>query len=388
MSSLPLELLQYIAGYASTNDLYAFRAASKTFCAVATPRVFRALRCTSTSRSTEGIVGILGSVYLHAYVEEFVYADWYVTWGNGSPSLTPPQEQEAQVQGNLSQAIPLLRSLPALHTISLSFSLYFEEETSAYIEEPSPGLQLQYAIFNALAALPRIPTLRTLILDNITPFPNEVFTDAGFLAFLQGLTHLRISTASDTQLEGAVFQDPIVKFYTETLPPLLRAPIDTLTSLSLHSDQDVGSAPGLSFADIHYPHLTHLSLQSVLFEDGTGAEAFILAHAATLTALTLTFCRIAFSEDDDEPDRTWADVYRALSEGLVNLRQLEVKESWEGMDYPDANPNGRKLRYVKMDSGWGWNGHFDHGEDTWSGGDALALEEFREVIRAKTNESE
>ncbi|KAI0065741.1 hypothetical protein BV25DRAFT_1988841 [Artomyces pyxidatus] len=389
MPSLPLELLHIIVGLTDSTDLSSFRAASKTFCAVATPRLFRVLGCTNTVSSTDSIVALLSCTYLHEYVEEFVYTDWYERPGEESFPWPP---EDARVQENIINAISQLKYLPALHTISLTFSPFFLEPTSQYIDvndEPSASLHLQRAVFSAFTALSNIPTLRSLTLECLTPFPNPIFTQHNFLSFFRGLTRLHLSTVSDTSMEGAVYQDPIVEFYTGAIPLILRAPMSTLTSLALHSDQDVGSLPGLALSELHYPHLTHLSLEQVLFDADTGAEAFILAHASTLTSLRLSLCRVALPEENNAPDRTWADVYGALQEGLVNLRRLEVTESWEGMDWPDGNPDGMKLRYARMDSGYGWNPYFgEHeedgpGEEIWDAGDVQALEDFRQVVKLR-----
>ncbi|KAI0047448.1 hypothetical protein FA95DRAFT_1221995 [Auriscalpium vulgare] len=149
---------------------------------------------------------------------------------------------------------------------------------------------------------------------------------------LSGVHTLRLTLLSDTDLEGAVLQYPIVEFFCDTLPPLLAAPAATVTTLELRADQAVGGIPGLlpALGELRCPSLQRLALRHVLFAGVTVAEAFVLAHADTLTSLRLENCKVSIGPDEDSPDRLWAQIYGALAEGLVCLRELDVEEDHEG----------------------------------------------------------
>ncbi|KAI0047454.1 hypothetical protein FA95DRAFT_1606051 [Auriscalpium vulgare] len=386
---LAAELLRIVIALTPPEDLLSVRAASRTLRSIATPAAFRIAKANSTVESVVALCDLLQSD-LRVHVREVVYQDWYCSQESEKPESTPPEDDQAEVQVHLVRAIERLPTLPALHNVSLIFHDTFTEPTSAYIDdERSPYLDLQRATLTALATAGPMPALRALTLDNIIVFPDAIYADPRFLDVLRGVHALRLTLLSDTDLEGAVFQDPIVEFFSDALPLLLAAPAAMLTTLELRGDQDVGGIPGLlpALGELRCPSLQRLALRHVLFAGDTGAEAFVLAHVDTLTSLRLENCKVSISSEEDGPDRVWAQIYGALAEGLVNLRELDVEEDHEGANWPDGNPEGRKLRYTKFDDGYGWNSYFGEDEDmsneAWVLRDDEGLDAFRTVVRAR-----
>ncbi|KAI0065681.1 hypothetical protein BV25DRAFT_1583371 [Artomyces pyxidatus] len=234
-------------------------------------------------------------------------------------------------------------------------------------------LILQLYVFKTLAALSPAPALRSLTLCNLIAFGDDIFVLPSFLSLFRGLAHLHISTLSD--VENGAHDHRLLEFYMDSLPPMLRAPALSLTSLTLHADQDVD----FDLSGLHYPYLKLLSLQRVLFGTETDAEDFILAHGSTLTSLSLLRCKITVPDGERAPSRSWVDVYGNFSAQLVCLRRLEVVEEWEDEGQPNWSSGGRKVRYVWPEPGWGWNPYFPGHVKR----DKRALESFRQAVQLR-----
>ncbi|KAI0058952.1 hypothetical protein BV25DRAFT_1918864 [Artomyces pyxidatus] len=379
MLRLPLELLLFIFELSDSSGLRNVRAANKALSEVATPVAFRTLHCTSTEPSTAGLLRLLKCSSIRPHVREIVYQDWYAeSRGAAEPYVSMMSEYHAGE--NLVAAIEMLQELPALHALSFTFFPLYEDETEEFIHatdesDYSTYLVLQRCVLNALAAVEPAPALRSLTLTNLIALDNPVFAQPAFLALIQRLTLFHISTLSDVQ-RGA-HDRHLTRFYANALPPMLRAPGSSLTSLTLHADQDTGKEPGLNLRGLSYPHLAHLSLQRVIFSAATGAEAFVLAHAQTLMSLSLLRCKISHDEVVQATPRMWSDVYGTLSAQLVGLRRLQVVEEWEGEGLTNWTPGGKKVRYVWLETpgGW-WNPYFPgHVKQ-----DKRALESFRQIV--------
>ncbi|KAI0065705.1 hypothetical protein BV25DRAFT_1821373 [Artomyces pyxidatus] len=366
MPRLPPELWLRVIERLPDSDRLALRAADRRLHALATPAVFRELCFTSTPRSTAAIRALLGTS-VRGHVEKIEYQN---AWNR--PREMPDQmafiKGQVVIRDNLVGIVALLPSLPALHSLVLAF-----DPTTNYGDLLRRQLSAQEDIFNALASLPSPLSLRTLVLENLLPYTNDILLSPTFLAVFRGVQHLAVTCHHGSW-------NPADDFYPDTLPILLLGPAATLTSLSLHSNRDIGFPPGISLSDLRFPHLTHLSLQRILFDENTCAEGFILAHAAKLTSLTLHYCKIALARHGDSPARSWVVVYGALSSGLENLRHLKVLEERRGW-----KDNEFVLRYAVVIRSWG-----PHSATNWhpiSGGeeaaDAAALEAFSAAVQRR-----
>ncbi|KAI0318830.1 hypothetical protein OF83DRAFT_894277 [Amylostereum chailletii] len=143
--------------------------------------------------------------------------------------------------------------------------------------------------------------LTTLTLKNLIAFANDFY---GVEPHFINLTQLCITVAPCLE-ECNVRFEPLKDFWSGTISRDLSHPYTHLTSLTLHSDQDVGFVPGLAFSHLFYPHLTDLSLCQINFDSCdslppkypdltvVGVEEFIARHKATLSRLELRECKIA-----------------------------------------------------------------------------------------------
>ncbi|KAI0065703.1 hypothetical protein BV25DRAFT_1836006 [Artomyces pyxidatus] len=360
---LPPELWLRTLALMPRADLLSLRAVDKALHALATPAIFRELKCTSAARSTAALRALIGSS-VGEHVEKIEYRDWHAGKRVGRISDVPTYyDEQITVREDLVAIIALLPALPALHSLAFVF-----DPTVNFGNILRGHLALQGNVFAALAALPSPLSLRTLVLDNLLPYTDDY---PALLAIFRGLQDLTVTCHHANW-------NPANAFYSITLPTLLRAPADTLTSLSLRSTRDIGFPPGISLSGLRYPRLTHLSLECIVFDENTGVEEFILTHAATLTSLSLNYCRIARPERGGIPGRPWVVVYGALSAGLDNLRHLKVEEEsldgGQGGDYV--------LRYAMTVRSWGpqstANWHASSGGDKVA--DAAALEAFSAVV--------
>ena len=72
---LPFEILTAIFEQVDVKDLRNIRIASRTFCAVAAPLVFRILSVTSTAQSAKNFGRLIDVPDIAAYVKEVAYRD-------------------------------------------------------------------------------------------------------------------------------------------------------------------------------------------------------------------------------------------------------------------------------------------------------------------------
>ncbi|KAK7013186.1 hypothetical protein R3P38DRAFT_3362890 [Favolaschia claudopus] len=150
-----------------------------------------------------------------------------------------------------------------LKTLKLVFYGWFvEEDSSVMPEDPSHYLLLQRQIFRALSSSPPPESLVCLTMEN------------GYKTF-------SISTLSDAflSLEASYdfWQEPLVEFWAASMTAVVRA-CTGLTSLTIRSDQNVGTFTELSFDGISMPHLS-LSHTSLADSDELQAEVGIEIYA-------------------------------------------------------------------------------------------------------------
>ncbi|KAI0065714.1 hypothetical protein BV25DRAFT_1821379 [Artomyces pyxidatus] len=374
IARLPFELWLLVVELLDFWTLLSLRAVSKKACAFTTRHAFRTIVCTSKVSSTKSVRNLLGNEYIRTCIEKAVYADGSGergkkgSWADSDIVDWVPLDQGAMCKG-LVAALQVFLGLPTLRALAFTFRPATEEGAAEHDDPHWRGYTVQHAALDALSRFTPASTIKSLTLDHFRPMPHEAYNRLEFIALFRHLTHLRLSTKRElwNRTEGDP-DDPLRTFWQQCAPPLLRASADTLTSLSLHVSQDEASCFGVSISELHFPHLTRLSFQHVLFGFETSAEPFILAHAATLSSLTLVYCKISMGSAET-PSRTWEQVYGDLSAGLGELRELDVEErSWEW--YARWEPGGM----------WQW-GFPDDSEQ--AGRDRMALEGFRQVVRAR-----
>ncbi|KAI0047365.1 hypothetical protein FA95DRAFT_1679145 [Auriscalpium vulgare] len=433
MTRLPPELLLKIIRAASRDVQLVLRAVSKQMYGLATPLAFRVVSCGSTPRSALNLVELLDCDRLKRFIKEVVYVDkkgarrWpedYPVDGEhksteetaGLPEdwaniLDHDEHEDLYV--NLTAALCRLPSLPNLDSISITFPLDFEtfdldEENGTLLPSYEawaarvPELRLQLGVLSRLEVfaaaramsqhLARKPkakhtapaaTLRALTLRNLNAHFSHQLSYPGFHALFNGLTTLRLSLNSTLSATGDVEEVGMETFWKGTILPFLHIPRETLTTLALHSDQDVGGEyPGASFAGLHYPRLQQLSLCHLLLDEVTAVEDFILAHARTLRSLVLIDCKIVVASDSasaDPPPRTWAQVYETLGRELMGLTELKVIEA----PSPGLHPSRPIARYTSWHEEYLWM-QYTSPPRGWDAADDAALETLKEIVEERT----
>ncbi|TFY70301.1 hypothetical protein EVG20_g2705 [Dentipellis fragilis] len=383
MSSFPTEILLSIADVASPRALRSLRATSKTWHGLATATAFRSLCVRDRARSAQAFVRILEDNVLAQYVQEVVFQDSSANYYGQSndEERTEDPDIEKTIE-TVEAAFSLLHNVPNLSALRLVFHPEWMEEDAMDIDIVSDELRTERAVLTGVtvaAASPNL-TLRSLTLLNLSSIHDPAFDQPAFHNLLSPLQHLHIANKCvGYDHEGFNELDPYVEFWTLTIPQCFLLPASlyagsALTTLALHSAEDLGLAPNFSLADFHYPHLTSLSLRRILFHESTGTEEFILRHKDTLTRLELRECKIGMEDFADVPEMVWSVVYGRLADGLQCLTELLVEERWEL--WWKTMP----LRYAGLDAGFGYLP--PHDEDLPEG-DAEALESFRAVVAAR-----
>ncbi|TFY65493.1 hypothetical protein EVG20_g5571 [Dentipellis fragilis] len=385
MPFFPAEILLSIADVASPRALRSLRAASKTCHGLATPAAFRSLCVRDRARSAQGFARILEDNVLAQYVQEVVFqvscADYYGRSSNKETTEDPDIEKRIET---IEAAFSLLYNLPNLSTLRLIFHPERISEDAMYLEFASDELKLrtERAVLTGVAVAAASPnlSLRSLTFLNLSCIHWATFEQPAFHNLLSPLEHLHIASKCIGYVhEGFNESIPYVDFWTLTIPQCFLLPASlyarsALTTLALHSGEDFGLAPNFSLADFHYPCLTSLSLQHILFHETAGTEEFILQHKDTLTHLELRECKIKMEDFADVPEMVWSAVYGRLADGLQCLTELVVEECWE--PWWKTMP----LRYTRLDPAGSF---LPPDDDDLPEGDAEALESFRAVVAAR-----
>ncbi|KAI0062608.1 hypothetical protein BV25DRAFT_1838103 [Artomyces pyxidatus] len=362
MPSLPIELLNAIVDQVPPDELYNFRAASKLFNDIATPRIFRCIGVTNTLISAKAFGNVVKCQNIMEHVREVRYVE------NEDDSALVYNDED--VLQSLCSTFSYLDQIPALDTLTVVF-----EPLGHFIVRGSsetPRLDHQTAILTAIAGPscpPKKLNLRTLTLNNLIPVIEDIHKSSSFFALFQRVTVLRLTILPELDIEGdSLFSSDY--FWRKTTRDVVGLPAlaSNLTSLALCSRVDVG--PVLFFLNLTYPCLTSLTLQSIIFNPVVGTRDFIRRHCRTLTDLELVRCKI--SMDGNTPPKLWAEVWDSFAEELGALVHLRVEL--------EMNP-AHALRYARQVGGMFLC--YDDDQKANAGGDSEALERLREVVAVR-----
>ena len=114
------------------------------------------------------------------------------------------------------------------------------------------------------------------------------------------------------------------RFWLCDIPVFLKSPA-SLTSLSIFTDRDHLYPDHETWDSLSHPNLTTLRLRNICFygPSDTGAEGFIVRHAASLTTLSISTCMISNYENDPNP-KISADVLHHFQKDLINLKDFTL----------------------------------------------------------------
>ncbi|KAI0046509.1 hypothetical protein FA95DRAFT_1573132 [Auriscalpium vulgare] len=311
--TLPVELLEHIVAEIpreSVQDLLRVRAASRTFCAIATPGAFRSVGVTNTKRSAESLKQLLSREHLAQHVEEVVYSDRAAqTGGRVEQRYFFRQEGHGKaIQEAFASAFTLLPSCPALHAIHLTFLPSYPTDTecnalsarqlSLQVHEPR---DLHFAIVGALVANSRALAGRvtSLTMHNLLCQHNMIYAVTSFEALLHALHKLHIHTVESPLAAAAATSggEFVSAFWQRTVHDIFLARAEALTDLTVCG---YAHAPpsGLSFSPNTLPALRTLRLEHIDFELG---QDFLRQHEGVLEELVVDGERVELAQQNDAP---------------------------------------------------------------------------------------
>ncbi|KAJ7187190.1 hypothetical protein C8R46DRAFT_1059128 [Mycena filopes] len=338
MAELPVELFQAIAKDVGDDpSIFNLRLVSKNLNSVVTPFAFRVVVVCDTVKSATAVSFLQGcDESITSLVHEVIFKGDSANqkpgrWANETSGETGREAVRAVFAG--------LAKFPKLEHLRCDFHDCYQESTNFMSETPTHFLRLQLGIFSTLAAHPP-PPLASLSLTNVLAIPNPIYAQPDFQRVFHSLQRLDISILSDADFEGSYFQEPLVEFWEQSVPSMLRGARSTLTSLTLRSDQPTGSCPRLPFTDVSFPHLTSLALHNFCLiptlPESDVVVAFILQHKATLARLELHGCSI-----DGDFSRPWFAVLALFEAELSSLSEFVFE-------------NDPQFEYTRLDAGWGY----------------------------------
>ncbi|KAJ7187225.1 hypothetical protein C8R46DRAFT_1059174 [Mycena filopes] len=342
MAELPVELFQAIAKDVGDDpSIFNLRLVSKTLNSVATPVAFRVVVVCDAVKSATAVSFLQKcDESITSLVREVIF--------KGDSANQKPRRWANETSGEAGReavraVFAGLAKFPKLEHLRCYFHDCYQEESSDFMpENPTHFLLLQLGIFPTLAAHPH-PPLASLTLTNVLAIPDPIYAQQDFQRVFRPLQRLDISILSDVDFEGSYFQEPLVEFWEQSVPSMLRS-ASAITSLTLRSDQPTGSCPRLPFTDISLPHLTSLTLHNFClvpsFPESDVVVAFILQHKSTLAHLELHHCSIDGDEDGDFP-RPWFAVLALFEAELGSLSEFVFE-------------NDPQFEYTRLDAGWGY----------------------------------
>ncbi|KAF8266156.1 hypothetical protein EI94DRAFT_1803563 [Lactarius quietus] len=329
---LPFEILTAIFEQVDDPpDLRHIRAASRTFCAIATPIAFRVLSVTSTARSAQNLRRLFDVPEIVAHVKEVAYRDVCTVHSRELEFNQELRGVRTSAMPKLTNAFSRIHQLPLLETIKLTFF-----PVGRYLRDYDIDgcLALQVSILGALSysfsvrAPLNLTSLSLHILRtwNVTPLDTPPFQSV-----LKTLRRLELTVRYDGGMD-----DCWIPFWGTLCHRMVLSPTQhALTELTLQSEIPVGVSLGLSFAGLYFPRLSSLSLGNIVFEPSVGVESFILRHAATLMRLELMACTLPIG--DNNPTY-WEHIWDRFAAVLTALVALRVNENGD---------NGPEDRYVE-----------------------------------------
>ncbi|KAJ7187160.1 hypothetical protein C8R46DRAFT_285291 [Mycena filopes] len=361
MAMLPLELFQaIIKDLGDDPSIFALRLVSKSYNSVVTPGAFRRVVVSDSEKSAAAVAFLEGcDESLTSHVREVVFqgTSGSVSWEIEETSGEGEKRREA-----LRNTFSGLAKFSRLENLRLDFHDFYEEDMNPddeEVENPSHFFLLQHQIFAGLAENPP-SALRSMTLLNLIAVPDNIYAEEGFQQIFRSLQTLHISGLSSCADEGAHMYESARIFWDQSVPHIVRS-APALTALTLDSDMPIGAhaAPAISFAGIHLPHLTSLTLHQFVpipHIDDYDVVDFILEHKATLRRLAFhrpsLDCGMVDFGADAEFTRPWHDVFAVFEAELGELREFV----FEGDRYVDEDTPWRdaRFKYTKEDPGWGY----------------------------------
>ncbi|KAH9016672.1 hypothetical protein EDB83DRAFT_2528792 [Lactarius deliciosus] len=365
--NLPFEILTAIFEEVDdVRDIWHIRAASRTFCAAATPFAFRILSVITTTGSTQNLGQLFDAPDIVAHVRQVAYLD---TGADRIGSTLMYVDELASLFSRVHQ-------LPLLETINLTFypgyGAQFGSDSGTLALQ---SLALQACILGALAASFGIrvpPKLTSLSLHNLRIWELSPLESPSFQTALTTLRCFQLSLLLDDP-PGSEIYDPWCNLWGTLCSCMVLTPMQhSLTELTLHSNAHVNASSGLSFAALHFPRLCTLSLKRLVFE-----PSFPIDTSIYFTPSPSSSAALAGDEESGSGPDNWARVWDCFAAKLTALVSPRVDE--------DSDACGSDFRYEFHDprSAAYWFTDLFTARDA---ADAAGLQRFHETVATQSEE--
>jgi hypothetical protein len=403
-----------------SEDLLSLRAVCREFCWIASPRAFRTIRLTYTLKSIAGFLEIMHSPWIKHGVQSVKYQYWnpgkmgrsvsfpmsdvyvaavaadYHRYEKPSDDNISERENSAEIRPQLAHALSRLHEFPALRSLSIRFG-----ENSPRVAKLDRIRDDLSSVLDALVSLSASLTrpLESLSLSRLPPIHLEQYDSPAFLALRANLSLFDVNLAGTDAWSELVtpplppgILSPCELFFQNTMParflpqPSAATGLANLEALALCFSDHVGVFYFTHrFGELRFPRLRALRLQHVQFSVACDAENFVSRHAETLLELHLLHCQVAVAFNDEEDANTssnswpppvprpWSKIYKELTTKLERLVFLDVQDPW-WISFPD--------RYMAYSPGEMMQILEEGVED-----DRMALEEFRNAVKGRANQS-
>ena len=299
----------------------------------------------------------------------------------------------------LESSLSRIHQLPRLETINLTFDPIYNNYSNVDLDHLGCDA-LQETILRTLSASfnIRAPSkLTSLSLHNLRTSDPSALETLPFQTILPTLRFLHLAVLFDSLPNPSTFLDRWHHFWSNLFPRMPTVPIQTqlsLTELTLHSDEYVGTHSGLSFRDLYSPRLSILSLRGIVFDPSLGAEDFILRHAGTLSRLKLLECKVLMSANrfpsptpsttiatdvELSPSPYWDRIWDRFAEELTTLVTLYVDEPHDN----GGVRTSKEIRYVHYRPGRFREYMLIYGNESRIAADLAALKRFYVTVAAR-----
>lgn len=270
----------------------------------------------------------------------------------------------------MTKVIALISNFPNLTSVNIEFAGVCGMADDVWAMPPEETHAFRTEILTAVfAALndPDHPTphLRSLSIKNLQNKNDAVLTTSeNFFSVLGRLTELRLRIVTEgctSSPESAWRFRELYDFFQELPSVWLQPCRSNLKSLTLHCAEMWGYLPKADFRGLEIPNLKSLELGNWTITHNWQVD-WILEHGQTLEKLVLDDCPIVsytrnFGHMDIENyptkpwedwggrtngvyDRTWADVFRKLEDGLGRLKVFQLGQ---GEWYNDSVPKSLSI---------------------------------------------
>lgn len=287
------------------------------------------------------------------------------------------------VASNLELGFAFLDRASSLKMLSLYFSVYY---TGRYCTGKAHSHQ--WTIIKALGMnIKHSPKLQSLKIFGWLDVGNSIslFDEAHIKRLTASLRHLDFSLPGS--FNGHEDSESPKLCWKKVVVGHILEPAVNLESLSIKRNSNQ-----IQYLDISqlvtYPRLAALSLDNIVWDDGTTGqegilvppplEDFIVRHCKTLKILKLYKCSINVKDYGRIPPLCyWAGVYKRLTNALTELVELDVR--FDKVPYFSSTPppNEFVLPWV----------YFRLKRLEGAGQDEEALEEFKAVVKKRAMES-